>query len=251
MNETKFDGLGKIYSQYRPTYPNQFISYIYLNADIRNQSIIADIGSGTGILTKQLLEQGNDVFAVEPNADMRNIAENNLENFKNFYSIEGTAENTTLKSQSIDVITVAQAFHWFDREKFKNECKRILKPNGKVILVWNSRDEKSEIVIENDRINRKYCHNFKGFSNGMKGAVGEGEFSDFFTNEYDEKAFKNDIKFNCDGFIGRNLSASYALKENEKFYSEYISELKNLFNKYCTDGMLTMPNFTRCYIGKV
>ena len=243
--------MGKIYSQFRPGYPQSFIDYLCSSVGITKDSIIADIGAGTGILTKQLLECGNRVFAVEPNNDMRRIAETDLCSNKNFTPINGTAENTTLPNKSVDFITVAQAFHWFDRKTFQTECKRILKPGGKVILVWNFRDPNSEIVIKNDEINRRYCPNFKGFSGGMRGVAGEDDFSDFFDGRYESNVFDSPLLFDEQGFIGRNLSSSYALKESAEAYNAYVTELRALFHAYAIDGKLTMPNFTRSYVGKV
>lgn len=251
MNENKFDGMGKVYSRFRPNYPQAFIDCLFGNVGVSKNSVIADIGSGTGILTKQLLERGNTVYAVEPNADMRAVAESDLSEFENFISISGTAENTTLPESSIDFITVAQAFHWFDRKAFKDECRRILKPNGKVILVWNSRDEKSEIVAANDEINRRYCPDYKGFSGGIHTAAATADFSDFFTGDYEAIEFENPLPFSERDFIGRNLSSSYALKEEDENYSDYIGELEEMFHKFSRDGILAMPNLTDSYIGKV
>ena len=251
LNENKFDGMGNIYAKFRPNYPQVFIDYLFANFGITNDSIFADIGAGTGILTKQLLEKKVKVYAVEPNDDMRKVAEANLSSFSNFILVNGTAENTTLADNSIDIITVAQAFHWFDKQKFKAECQRILKPLGKVVLVWNSRDSASDLVMQNDLINRKYCPDFKGFSGNRRGKSSEEDFSDFFSGKYIEKIFDNPLKFTEQSFIGRNLSASYALKEFDTHYNSYVHELKKLFDKYSKNGTLIMPNLTRCYIGMV
>lgn len=251
MNENKFDGMGNIYAKFRPNYPKAFIDFLFTNLNLPKNCAFADVGAGTGILTKQLLEKDSTVYAVEPNDDMRKVAENNLNEFSKFIPVKGTAENTTLSDNSIDIITVAQAFHWFDRQKFKEECRRILKPSDKVILIWNSRDSKSELIIENDSINRKYCPNFKGFSGGMKGAATEDDFSDFFSGEYIVKTFQNPLTYSKKNFVGRNLSASYALKENDENYTSYVNELEKLFDKYSKDCVLTMPNFTMCYFGTV
>ena len=251
MNEGKFDDKGKIYAKFRPTYPQEFIEFLFSKTHITEQSVIADIGSGTGILTGQILKKGSRVFAVEPNADMRRIAEDNLRTYALFISVTATAENTTLPDRSVDLITVAQAFHWFDRNAFREECRRILKPDAYVALVWNSRDENSALVAENDRINRKYCPAFKGFSGGTRGPVSDDDFRDFFTGEYEKKIFANNLIFELSGFIGRNLSASYALKEGDEQYSAYVTELESLFDKYAVNGTVTMPNFTQSYIGLV
>jgi len=254
MNETKFNGMGKVYAKYRPTYPQALIDYLCTYIGVTKDGVIADIGSGTGILTKQLLELGNKVFAVEPNDDMRAMAEHNLSEYSNFVSVNATAENTTLDDNNVDFITVAQAFHLFDREKFKAECQRIIKPNGKVILVWNSRVFAIESVKEGYEINKKYCPKFTGFSDGFRNARGaetESDFSNFFNGEYETKIFENYQTFDLDGFIGRNFSASYALKEDDTKYPDYITELTECFNKHAVDGELIMPNDTRCYAGEV
>jgi len=251
MNETKFNGMGKIYAKFRPTYPKEFIDYLYTDVGINADSIIADIGSGTGILTKQILEAGNKVLAIEPNSDMRAVAEADLSGFENYVSVNGTAENTELEDNSVDFITVAQAFHWFDRVKFKAECRRILKTEGKVILVWNSRDFSAAVVKDVDEINRRYCPNFKGFSGGMRGAERDDDFADFFVGVYESKVFKNDQPCDLHDFIGRNLSASYALKENDANYPAYVDALKSSFNNHAIDGMLIMPTDTKSYVGTV
>lgn len=251
MNEEKFTGKGTLYAKFRPTYPRDFIEYLYSEACLPDQSVIADIGSGTGIMTALLLEKGNPVFAVEPNEDMRRVAGENLRNFPLFTSVAASAEHTTLPDHSIDLITVAQAFHWFDRQAFREECHRILKPGGRVALIWNSRDPESTLVAENDQIIRKYCPEYKGFSGGTRGPKPENDFSDFFSGGYMEKRFANDLIFDLSGFIGRNLSASYALKEGDAQYDAFVTELKLLFGKYAVNGAVLMPNFAESFIGRV
>lgn len=251
MNEKRFDGLGGIYNRFRPSYPREMIEFLIESGIINGESAVADVGSGTGKLTAVLLSEVKTVYAVEPNFDMRKNAEADLKSFPNFVSVDGTAENTTLENNSVDCVTAAQAFHWFDRESFKKECKRILKPNGKVVLIWNSRDGESPLVQKNESLNRKYCQNFKGFSNNMRAAMESGDFSDFFKGEYQEKIFDFPIEFNEEGFIGRNLSSSYAPKEDEENYQGYVKALKELFSEFSKDGRLIMPNLTRIYLGSV
>jgi len=258
MNVGKFDGKGENYSKYRPSYPKEFIDYINSIDGLDENSIIADIGSGTGILSKQLLDIGKCVITVEPNADMRGIAESILGDYKNFTSINATAENTTLSDHSVDLITVAQAFHWFDRDKFKEECKRILKPDGKVVLVWNTRVPANESMEDYERIIRKYCPDFEGFS-GRKcsslykeaGLEGENDFEIFFDNGYEEKSFQNDLINSLERFIGGALSASYAPNENDENYTAFVTDLKTCFNKHAVNESMLMPFVTRSYLGKV
>ena len=251
MNENKFNGMGKLYAQYRPSYPKEFLEYLYSDAGASENSIIADIGSGTGILTRQLLEKGCKVYAVEPNADMRAIAETELRAFDRFTSVNGSAEYTSLSDNSIEIITVAQAFHWFDRQRFSVECHRVLVPLGIVVLVWNTRDEKSELVRENDAVIKKYCPDFMGYSGGTRGPESDDDLNDFFVGNYDIKAFRNDLIFDEQGFIGRNLTGSYAPKEKDRAYPAYIEALKSLFDKYSNDGQIILPNITRSYVGRI
>jgi SAM-dependent methyltransferase len=248
-NTLKFTGKAAVYAKARPNYAPEFIDYLYKDVGMNSTSVIADIGSGTGILSKSLLERGSVVYCVEPNNDMRETAEKNLSGFTNFHSVMGTAESTTLPADSVDFIVVAQAFHWFDVENFKVECQRILKPNGKVILVWNSRVITSELTKENALIFSKYCPNFVGFSGGAGDM--DDDIAGFFNDDFELRRFSNDLQFDKTKFIERCLSASYSLKETDSEYKSYISELEALFDKYSVNNILTMPNETVAYIGKV
>lgn len=250
MNTEKFTGKAAMYKRYRPEYPEQFIEYLYSEAGLERECIISDIGSGTGILSRQLLEKGSRVICVEPNMNMRHIAETELSSFQNFSSVDGTAENTALPEKSVDFVTVAQAFHWFEVEKFKKECQRILRTDGKVVLVWNSRVANSGLVIENGELCKRYCPDFKGFSGGQEEKP--EAFSSFFKAGVCEyRVFKNDLSFTKESFIGRNLSASYAPKEKDLNYLEFVEELSALFDKYGENGILIFPNVTRSYVGRV
>ncbi|MDU5110599.1 MAG: class I SAM-dependent methyltransferase [Clostridium sp.] len=250
MNNTeKFTGKASVYSEARPSYPKALFDYLVNVEKISKDSIIADIGSGTGKFSESLLNLGFKVFAVEPNKDMRTKAENLLSLNSSFISINGTDSNTTLKDNSIDYITVAQAFHWFNPIAFKKECQRILKEKGKVILVWNNRVPESEIVIKNAEICKKYCKNFKGFSGGFD--IKSNSISEFFNNKYDLIKFENNLKYDEDKFIKRILSSSYSLTDGDENYLEYINALKDFFKDYSINGILTIPNETIMYIGNV
>ena len=249
MNTNKFDSKGNVYSKARPSYPDALFSYLISERVINKNTVAADVGSGTGIFTVALSKFANSVFAVEPNNDMRVKAEEKFKTIANITSINATAENTSLPDCSVDLITVAQAFHWFDREQFKNECKRILKPNGKVVLVWNDRDNDSEIIKDNFEVNKKYCENFKGSSNGID--FSKEAFSNFFNGEFELVEFCNNFIYTREDFIARNLSSSYAPKENDLIYNDYIKAVEEVFEKYQTNGTVKYPYITRCYFGTV
>lgn len=249
MNEHKFDRKGAIYSKARPGYPDELFRRLTENGLISKNTVAADIGSGTGIFTEQLAAVVGTVFAVEPNDDMRLTAEKSYATLGNVISVSGSAESTSLPDKSVDFITVAQAFHWFDRNKFKAECRRILKDNGKILLVWNDRDASSKLIQENYEINRRFCPNFNGSSNGIN--FDKESFRNFFDGDIVVVSFRNDLIYDRDAFVARSLSSSYAPKPEEESYELYIDELKKLFDMQCNNSVVPYPYITRCYIGKV
>ncbi len=127
------------YVRYRPAYPSAVLDLLTSDCGLTGASVIADIASGTGIFTRMLLENGNRVFGVEPNAEMRNAGEEFLRSYPHFTSVAGTAEATTLADHSVDFVTAAQAAHWFDPEKARRESIRICRRGGWTVLLWNER----------------------------------------------------------------------------------------------------------------
>ena len=178
MNVEKFTGKAVEYDKFRPSYPRKLYRDILLEASLTKESIIADIGAGTGKFSLPFLQEGYKVFCIEPNADMKSIMDRNLGSFVHYVGLNATAQKTMLLENSIDCIVVAQAFHWFDKKEFQKECRRILKPFGKVFLVWNTRDESAASTQELYAVNKKYCPNFKGFSGGVNFSD-ENKFNDF------------------------------------------------------------------------
>ncbi|PEL12295.1 class I SAM-dependent methyltransferase [Bacillus sp. AFS017336] len=245
-----FTGKADLYSKHRPSYPKEYIENLLSGNQLSESSVIADIGSGTGILTKLLLEKKLYVIAIEPNDDMRRNAEMALNKYEKYKSINATAENTSLKNNSVDLITVAQAFHWFDKEKFKLECKRILKEGSKVSLVWNSKDLSSPIMIELQEICNETCPKFNGFSGGIEDTP--DVYEQFFKDGiFEIKVYKNDLEMDLEGFLGRNMSSSFSPLRGEKEYETYRSALGNLFNKYSLNGKIVYPYITKSYLGHV
>ena len=248
-NTKKFTNRAEDYTNGRPSYAPSFINMLYDEIGFSENSVIADIGSGTGKLSKQLLEKGSKVFCVEPNDDMRRIAEKELSRFDKFISINGTSSDTKLEDNSVDFITVAQAFHWFDADEFKKECKIILNADGKVILVWNTRDLSSEFNKKSYDIYKKFCPSFKGYHGGMKDD--DSRISDFFNGNCKRISFENPLEFTKDKFITRSLSASYSLKDGDTNFEQYLKELDNLFDSFAQNGIVLMNNNTVAYIGKI
>lgn len=182
---------------------------------------------------------------------MRKIAEANLASRNNFISIHSTAENTKLPDHCIDCVTAAQSFHWFNRKLFKIECQRILKNKGPILLIWNCRQEEDELVQAVDSINREFCQDFSGSACGMRGEKNNGDYSDFFSGNYEIKSFYNPILFNKERFLGLHQSASYCPDKRSTNYIKYINSLSKFFDKHCQNGILKLENNTQCYIGYI
>ncbi|WP_139365006.1 class I SAM-dependent methyltransferase [Sutcliffiella halmapala] len=251
MNHSeRFTGKADAYSRYRPSYPNEYIDYLLSANLLKEASSVADIGSGTGILSKQLLGRGLQVIGVEPNDDMRSLAEHELNQIPRFTSINATAEDTGLSTNTIDLVTVAQAFHWFNTERFKGECQRILKNDANVALVWNSKDLSSPIYLEMQELFHQMCPSFKGFSGGIEESP---QIYDKFFNKgkFEFRSYINEWILDYESFIGRNLSSSYSLQQTEKGYGQFITALSDLFEKYSTNGEIRLPKITKSYLGKV
>ena len=248
MNYTnRFDGKGEIYAKARPKYAAGLFEYLKSTLNIPTGSVFADIGSGTGIFTEQLLNCGYKVFAVEPNSDMRQKAEEKLSQNCNFVSVNGSDGNMNLPDQSVDVITAAQAFHWFDPEAFKRECRRTLKPGGKVILIYNSRDESAGCTKALAGLRYKYNSDFHGFSNGMSNK----KCMDFFAGGCDIFRSDNTQTYDRQGYVNRVLSSSYSLKEGDDRYAEYLKEIHRIFDRFSIGDFIAVPTETVAYTGTV
>ncbi|MCR5529990.1 MAG: class I SAM-dependent methyltransferase [Saccharofermentans sp.] len=245
----KFDGYAGDYTAGRPGYSTELIDSFYKDFGMTPDSVIADIGSGTGKFAAFLLKRGSDVFAVEPNSDMRRVAEEELSSYPKFHSVNGGAESTTLPDNSVDFITTAQAFHWFDVVKFRSECFRIIRPGGKVLLVWNVRDESDPVNSELKVIYKKYCPNFAGFNGGI--VKDDPRIREFFFDKYEHVSFDHPLVLDREKFISRSLSGSYSLKEGDRDYDEYMASVLDVFDKYSKDGTVTIGNRSEAYIGCV
>lgn len=251
MNEDKFSGKGSIYSASRPKYPESLFEYLRGRGILTPWAVAADIGSGTGIFSMQLAQSVKTVFAVEPNSSMHRAAQRHFEAFGGrIVCVRASAEHTGLQSGSIDCVTAAQAFHWFDRRAFEEECCRILKPKGWVVLVWNDRDEASEIIRRCGEINAEFCPGYRGFSNGMNVSDSQ-QFTGFFKGDYEACQFENVLSYDLETFLGRSLSSSYAPREGEENYKGYVRALTRLFEEHSSGGAVAYPYVTRCYLGTV
>ncbi|MCM1053896.1 MAG: class I SAM-dependent methyltransferase [Bacteroides sp.] len=241
MNEERFTGKADLYEKYRPSYPRKLIDWLYDNT---RAEFVADVGAGTGKFTQCLAAKPWKITAVEPNDDMRSKF-----NVAGVNAVKGTAENTGLDDNSVDLVTVAQAFHWFDKALFKSECQRILKRGGGLAIVCNERKE-SGYWEDRNKIFTKYCGACNASAVGGSKESFEEVFDGGYFSEYVKFKTENNCGLDLDGFIGRELSSSYALKEDAPNYSDFKEALEQLFNKYQKDGLIAVKGNSVCYLGK-
>lgn len=237
------------YVKYRPSYPKEVLELLKTECNLQKDTVIADIGSGTGLLTKILLENDNQVYGVEPNAEMRHAGEHFLHGFSNFTSIDGGSENTKLTTNSVDIITAATAFHWFEPVKTKKEFQRILKQPGWVVLIWNVRDIENALVAEYEDLITKFGTDYKTSSASTFDRTATADFFAPFTMQ--EAEFNNKQIFDWEGFKGRLLSSSYSLQKGDKNYEEMLLALQQIFKKYEKDGIITFTYKTKIYYGRL
>ena len=242
---TRFSNRVANYVKYRPGYPPGVIDLFKAEMGLTHDSIIADVGSGTGLSTKPFLENGNKVYGVEPNAKMRKAAEEFLEEFPNFVSHEGTAENTNLDDDAVDFVTAAQAFHWFDPEKARAEFTRILKPGGYIALIWNERQlDTTEFLREYEALLLKYASDYERVRHEN---IYDWKLEAFFNGEYESATFPNEQIFDFAGLRGRLLSASYMPSENDPSFAVLERELGSLFDKHSEKDRIKLLYDTNIY----
>jgi SAM-dependent methyltransferase len=238
------------YAKYRPSYPKEMMDWFKSDdVGLVPGNVIADVGSGTGISTKLFLEAGCTVYGVEPNTPMRKRAEQELAMYPKFHSVDGTAEDTTLGFDSVDMIVCCQAFHWFDMEKAREEFRRILmSPSSEVFLIWNERHARVGMK-DYDQILVDYGTDYKLVRHSD--AVLEEDIAPFFgDNGYEVKEFKNVQEVDLEGLKGRIYSSSYMPTEDEAS-PELVKAIEDFFAKYEDGGVVKLEYVTRVYRGSI
>jgi SAM-dependent methyltransferase len=246
---SRFSDRVENYVLYRPGYPSEVLQALRAECGLARSHVIADIASGTGIWTRNLLENGNRVFAVEPNAEMRQAGERLLESFPNFVSVAGTAEATTLADQSVDFVTAAQSAHWFDRERSRREFVRILKPGGWLVLLWNERlTDTTPFLRDYEQLLLTYGTDYAEVRH-ERTTDAVNEFFDPLP--YQERTFAMRQEFDYASIEGRLLSSSYAPGPDHPRYGSMLRELRRIFDAHAVSGRATFEYKTRLYFGRL
>jgi SAM-dependent methyltransferase len=240
----RFSSRVEDYIRYRPSYPSGVVDLLERECGLTARSRIADIGSGTGLLSALFLDFGCEVFGVEPNAGMRQAGERAVAAQPRFHSVDGRAEATTLPDGSVDFVSAAQAFHWFEPEKASAEFRRILQPDGWVVLIWNERLQDPGFMAGYEDLVSRY--------GPERPRVETHELARFFGDTpWRKETLPNQQQFDLAGLQGRFLSSSYAPLPGTSRHEPLMEELRRLYEEHQRDGRVTLLYETEVYFGKL
>ncbi|MET0623016.1 MAG: class I SAM-dependent methyltransferase [Pyrinomonadaceae bacterium] len=247
---TRFSTRVSDYVKYRPGYPPAVLRLLESECGLTRSSEVADVGSGTGLLSEPFLRNGNRVYGVEPNREMREAGERFLAAYPNFVSVEGRAEETTLDDRCVDFVVAGQAFHWFEPAGARREFLRILRPEGWVVVVWNDRRTGGTPFLEEyERLLLEYGTDYKEVS--AKYAE-ESSLSTLYGGaEVRTKTFANEQVFDFDGLRGRLTSASYTPQPGHPNFEPLMRELEALFRRHERDGRVVFDYDTKVFYGRL
>ncbi|MDX6611829.1 MAG: hypothetical protein QOD75_1015 [Blastocatellia bacterium] len=247
--QSRFSNRVDDYIKYRPGYPARVLELLTPECGLTPGDVVADIGSGTGILSELFLKHGNEVIGVEPNAEMRAAGERILASYPKFTSIAGSAEHTSLADSCVDLVTAAQAFHWFDRDRARAEFARILKPGGWTILLWNERRTGSTPFLRDyEELLLTYGTDYQEVRHEN---VYESIAAFFAPGHFKHESFENLQIFDFDGLKGRLLSSSYVPAEGQAGCAEMLDALHGVFDAHQQQERVVVEYDTRVYYGQM
>jgi len=246
---SRFSDRVENYVRYRPGYPPEVMQELKTECGLNPRHVVADVASGTGIWTRLLLENGNPVFGVEPNAEMREAGEGLLGAFPKFRSVAGAAEATTLADHSVDFVTAAQAAHWFDRAGARREFVRILKPGGWLVLLWNERlTDSTAFLREYEQLLLTYATDYQDIRHEHTTSA----IREFFDPApFQERTFAMRQEFDYTGVEGRLLSSSYAPAPGHPRHAPMLRELRRVFDANAVGSRAAFEYKTRLYFGQL
>lgn len=246
----RFSDRATDYVKARPAYPNEVLGVLRRECGLSERTVVADLGSGTGIFTRLLLESGARVHAVEPNDEMRAAAERELGTNPRFSSVRGRAELTTLPNASIDLATAAQAFHWFDVEATRRELHRIVRRGGHVALVWNDRDVTSTSFLRDfEALLVASCPKYLELQ-GKADATAKFD-AVFGAGRWKRSTAPNDQRLDREGLVARVMSASYAPKAQTPEHDAIVAALGALHDRYADNGSVRIAYQTVIVSGRI
>lgn len=245
----RFAGRVEDYVRARPSYPRTLLDDLLAAGVLFPGAVVADIGSGTGISTELFLAGGFETVGVEPNAPMRAAAEYALAKYPHFRSRAGSAEATGLTDGSADLVVAAQAFHWFDAARTRNEFRRILRDDGWVALIWNVRRATgTAFLAAYEALLLEFGKDYAQI--GHRG-VGPERLADFFGGPYTTTRYDNLQELDLAGLRSRLLSSSYIPAAGEPAHAGMLARLTAIFESHAADGQVELVYDTEVHTGRL
>ena len=242
----RFSSRVENYVKFRPDYPPGVLDVLRARCGLTAATVVADVGSGTGIFTRQLLANGNPVHGIEPNRAMRETAEELLAAFPDFHSVDGTAEASTLPDRSVGLVVAAQAFHWFDRTHARAEFTRILQPGGWMALIWNDRLlDRTPFLIEYEELLREFGTDYLAVRHQHLDLAQVRRFVG--SDEVSLTVLENRQSLDYAGLAGRLLSSSYAPETGHPSHEPMLRRLREIFDRRQADGRVSLDYETQIY----
>lgn len=246
---TRFADRVDAYVRARPGYPTDVIELLRAQPGLSPQSTVADVGAGTGIFTRLLLETGATVHAIEPNGPMREALVAALGANPRLSAHDAPAEATGLPDASVDLITAAQAFHWFDRDKAGREFRRIVRPGGAIALVWNTRlDDTTPFLAAYEQMLRRWSPDYRAVNHRNVGLESIEPF--FAPGGVERHTFDYHQVFDFEGLRGRLLSSSYAPAAGHPNHEPMLAELRAIFERHQNASTVRFEYRTEVYLGR-
>ena len=237
------------YVRFRPSYPPAVIDLLRDELGLGPGRTVADVGSGTGILTALLLDSGSQVIGVEPNPAMRKAAEEILAAHPHFVSIEGSAEATGLDDDSVDAVTAAQAFHWFRVDETAREFRRILRPGGWIALIWNSRPPSgTPFLCAYESFLEEWGTDYTAIRKSYE--VDDSLPRLFGVGRVKHRRFPYEQVLDYEGLEGRLLSSSYTPSRSDLRSPAMLDSLAALFEAHAAHGVVRMVYDTNVYYSR-
>jgi SAM-dependent methyltransferase len=237
------------YARYRPSYPQAAIELLSARCGLSPTAVVADLGSGTGILSERLLASGAQVIGVEPNDGMRAAAQARLGTNARFRSVGATAEATTLPGGSIDLLVAGQAFHWFEPEAARREALRVIRDGGWGALLWNERPaQASPFLADYEALLLQHAAEYARISASR---ADEASMRGFFGGTMERATFPNQQTLDFEGLKGRLLSSSYAPEPGHPEYEPMMAGLRAVFSRHERDGEIVFPYQTLVYFAQL
>ncbi len=244
---SRFSDRVRDYELYRPGYPSAVTDWLIQVAGLQAGDWVADVGAGTGLFTRDLLQSGLRVYGVEPNGPMREAAATQFSSDDRFKAVDGSAEQTTLPNRSVRLVSAAQAFHWFDPPRARAEFARILAPGCGVALVWNVRRVQQAFAHAYEQLLQQHCVDYAG---GVPTQADPAVVAAFFAPaKAIVRQFVSVQQFDYDGLRGRLLSSSYTPKEGDPARAPLLAALRDVFNAHSVDGHVSFEYDTKMFFG--